>query len=331
MMLRMSNDAASPHAHEVDPSVDAAALHTVVDGVHAWVQPDGSWWNNNAGAITGDDGTGLIVDTCATETRTRRFLDAVRDATGDAPIRLAVNTHQHGDHTYGNCLLPEATVLVGHEHMRAGLLEDFLIDGCPPFWTPVPDWGAVTKRVPNVTMKTELTAYLGTRRVDLVHPGFTAHTTGDVVAWLPEERVLFTGDLLFHGLTPLVFMGSVTGAHNALDWIMQHDPEHLVPGHGPLVAGADVADVLGQHERYYRFITTTANDAHREGLTPLAAAQQADLGDFATWNDAERVVLNLHRAMADLANTPMDFVQAFVDAMEWNGGPLTTHVCCLSR
>src|ERR671911_1305602 len=128
-----------------DTSPSSAALHEVVDGVFAWVQPDGSWWINNSGAIAaiGDDGTHpggtVIVDTCATYDRTRRFLDAVGAAIPAAPIAMAVNTHQHGDHTYGNCLLPRESVIVGHEAMRAGLLADFIIDGCPPVWTPVPD------------------------------------------------------------------------------------------------------------------------------------------------------------------------------------------------
>ncbi|MBL7627038.1 hypothetical protein I7412_07635 [Frankia sp. CN6] len=46
-------------------------------------------------------------------------------------------------------------------------------------------------------MCSELTPHSGDRRVELRHPGFTARTTGDVVAWLPDERVLFTGDLIF--------------------------------------------------------------------------------------------------------------------------------------
>lgn len=81
-------------------------------GVHAWVQPDGTWWVNNAGAVQGYDGV-LVVDTCATESRTRRFLDALGSATRGAPVRWAVNTHQHGDHTHGNSLLPAETVIIG--------------------------------------------------------------------------------------------------------------------------------------------------------------------------------------------------------------------------
>lgn len=326
----MAEDEHDHHHHTPDPTPNAAALHEVVDGVYAWVQPDGSWWINNSGAITGEQGT-IIVDTCATQERTTRFLQAVRAATDDAPIRLAANTHQHGDHTYGNCLLPDSAVLVGHEAMRAGLVEDIIIDGCPAFWAPVPDWGNVTKRVPDVTTSSALTAYSGSRRVELMHPGWVAHTTGDLVAWLPEERVLYTGDLIFHGLTPLVFMGAVEGALRVLDWLAAFGAAHLVPGHGPLATESQLADVFGAHERYYRFILQLTKDGIAEGLTPLAVAQAADLGEFTDWDDAERLVLNLHRGYADATGGQMDMLQAFADAMAWNGGPLTTHVCCLGR
>ncbi|HEX2576318.1 MAG TPA: MBL fold metallo-hydrolase [Aquihabitans sp.] len=315
------------HRHDPDPTVGAGALHEVVPGVFAWVQPDGSWWLNNAGAIAGD-GAVAVIDTCATEARTRRFLEAVAAATGGAPIRFAANTHEHGDHTYGNSLLPAETTLVGHENMRSQLLADPVIDGCPPVWDPVPDWGAVTRRVPDLTTRTDLTLHAGGRRVDLLHPGFAAHTTGDLVAWLPDERVLFTGDLVFHGLTPLVMAGSVDGALRSLDWLESLEPDHLVPGHGPVVEADQLSSVLEDHERYYRFVLDVAERARTEGLGPLEAAQQADLGAFAEWADAERLVLNLHRAAAELGGPPFDVLAAFGDAMAFNGGPLTTHVCC---
>jgi cyclase len=75
--------------------------------------------------------------------------------------------------------------------------------------------------------------HLGDRRVDVEHPGQPAHTTGDLVVWLPDVRVLFAGDLLFHQVTPLVFMGSVDGALRALDWIAAFEPAHVV-NNGPM-------------------------------------------------------------------------------------------------
>jgi len=323
-----------PHDH----CPPAGALHEIVTGVWAWVQPDGSWWLNNAGAIAGvgDDGTHaagtFVVDTCATFERTSAFLAAVAAATGDAPITMAANTHQHGDHTYGNSVLPRTTVIIGHEAMRAGLLADPIIDGCPPVWSPVPDWGAVTRRVPSIAVRDSVTVYNGTRRIDLHHPGYPAHTTGDLIAWLPDERVLFSGDLLFNGLTPLVFMGSVTGARRCLEWLASFGPEHIVPGHGALIDGASFERVLGEHDRYYELVERAAADGRRDGLSPLEAARAcnaySDWGEFAAWSDPERFVLNVHRAYADAEGRDLDLFAAIADAMTYNGGPMTTHVCC---
>ncbi|WP_199806086.1 MBL fold metallo-hydrolase [Nocardiopsis alba] len=302
---------------------DTGVLREIVEGVYAWEQPDGTWWVNNAGAVAGDEGV-LVVDTCATATRTRRFLDALDVATGGAPIRWALNTHQHGDHTYGNSLLPESTVLIGQTSMREALARDPLFEHLPPVWTPQPEWGDVTRRLPGVTLDRALTLHTGGRRVDLLHPGYTAHTSGDVVAWLPGERVLFTGDLIFHGLTPLAFMGSLEGSLRSLEWVASFEPEHVVPGHGPLLGASELDKVLSAHERYYRFVLDAAGDAVREGLSPLEAARALDLGEFSSWADAERIVLNLHRAQADLLGEPMDLLGALQDTVTWNGGPMAT-------
>jgi cyclase len=304
---------------------DQPALTTVADGAFAWIQPDGSWWINNAGVINTSDGA-VLIDTCATEPRTRALLDATAHATGSAPITFAVNTHQHGDHTYGNSLLPDSTVIIGHDNTRAGLLHDPVIDGCPPFWDPVPDWGNVTRRPPVLTTRTSLTLHRGQQRIELHHPGYAAHTSGDLIAWLPEQRVLFTGDLLFHQVTPLVFMGSLDGALRALDWIAQFEPAHVIPGHGPLIDADTLPDVLDTHRRYYRLVLDAAQTGLREGLTPLAAARRCRLGAFANLPDAERIALNIHRAYADHTGIDLDINQAFSDTITLNGGPMHTAV-----
>lgn len=316
---------ARTHAADTDSGPGSASLDEVLPGVYAWVQPDGSWWLNNAGAVAGADGV-LVVDTCATARRTRRFLESLDSAVGGTPVRMAMNTHQHGDHTYGNCLLPSTAVLVGHEHMREGLREDPVIDGCPPFWDPVPDWGPVSRRLPDITVGPSLTVHLGERRVDLLHPRGPAHTHGDLVAWLPAERVMFAGDLVFAGLTPLVFMGSLTGALAALDWLAGYEPRIVVPGHGRVLAGAEIERVLEEHRRYYRFVLALAEDGLTSGQTPLAVARDTELGEFSNWPDAERLVLNLHRAYADAAGRELDVRAAFADAVAWLGGPMHTSV-----
>jgi cyclase len=293
----------------------------LADGVHAWIQPDGSWWVNNAGAVVGDDGV-VLVDTCATRARTERFLAAVARATGDLPIRLAVNTHLHGDHTYGNAVLPDSTVIVGHEKMREGLLADVILTDTPPVWSPTPDWGVTAVRAPTVVLRDELTLFAGSRRIELRHPGYPAHTPGDVVVWLPDDGVLFSGDLLFHDVTPLIMMGSVDGALRSLDWLAGFGADTVVPGHGVVIGNGELPDMLAKVERYYRFVADVARQGMADGQSPLAAATACDLGEFANWPDAERIVPNLHRAYADAAGTPFDLIAAMTDAVTFNGGPL---------
>jgi cyclase len=304
---------------------DGPVFQAVAEGVFAWVQPDGSWWVGNAGAIGTPDGV-ILIDTCATERRTRALLRAVAQATDGAPVTCAVNTHQHGDHAYGNSLLPEETLIIGHEATRAALLADPLIDGCPPFWDPVPDWGNVTRRPPSLTTSSQLTLHCGSQRVDVHHPGYRAHTPGDLVAWLPGQQVLFTGDLLFNGVTPLVLTGSADGALRALDWIAGFGPEHVIPGHGPVVSAAALPGVLDTQRRYYQLVLDTARKGLRAGLPPLEAARRCELGPFAALPDAERIVLNLHRAYADATGAEPDLVLAFTDAIAYRGAPLHTSV-----
>lgn len=299
-------------------------MKRVATHTHAWIQEEATWWINNAGVVIGERAS-LVVDTCATETRTRAFLAAVGDVAPGDP-RWAVNTHAHGDHTYGNSLLPASTVLVGHDNMRADLAVDPVFDECPPLWDPVPTWGNVTRRVPDVGIATSMRIDLGGDEVVVAHPGHPAHTTGDLVAFSQSDRVLFAGDLLFHGLTPLVFMGSVDGARRSLDWIAGFEADVVVPGHGPVVYSAGLAAVLAEHDEYYRLLQRLAAGGLKDDRSPLEVAQEADLGRFAAWADAERLVPNLHRAYADVTGSQVEIVPAMQDAVAWLGRPMQTSV-----
>jgi cyclase len=297
-------------------------LSELAAGVYAWVQPDGGWWINNAGAVHGEDGV-VLIDTCATAARTHRFLSAVADATGAAPIRVAINTHFHGDHTYGNALLPASAVLIGHENTRTEILADtMLTTKIPPIWSPAPEWGFSRTRTPTVVLNQDLTVFAGNHRIDLRHPGHEAHTHGDVVAWLPDQRVLFAGDLLFHQVTPLVLQGSFAGALRSLDWLRQFPAARIVPGHGPVIDEAQLNEVLAAQTRYFQLIQQTARAGLAACLTPLQAARDCDLGEFAGWPDQQRIVLNLHRAYADATGAAIDLMTAFTDATTFNGGPI---------
>jgi len=236
---------------------------------------------------------------------------------------MLVSTHQHGDHTNGNCLLPDATI-IGHPRCRDAIRTMGILrpDG---LWEPV-DWGALEPAPPFVTFEHRLDLYLDDLLVELHHFGTAAHTTNDVVAWIPEHRVLFTGDLVFNGGTPFVLMGSVAGSFVALDCLMELDPAVIVPGHGE-VCGPEVMDMAGE---YLRFVQLVAEDAKGSGITPLEAARRTDLGRFSALTHPERLAGNLHRAFAECEGArpgdPIDVLAALIDMVDLNGGqPLTCH------
>ncbi|MEV7415710.1 MBL fold metallo-hydrolase [Streptomyces sp. NPDC089919] len=300
-------------------SVEEPYTVQLADGVYAYVQPDGGWCLSNAGFVTGGGRT-LLVDTAATERRSRWLAEAVA-ATGAPAPSVIVNTHHHGDHTYGNCLFPDATVLA-HEDSRAEQLDAghqlHLI------W-PQTDFGDIRISAPSLTYRDALTVHVGESEVRVFHPG-VAHTRGDSVVWLPRERVVFTGDLVFSGGTPFVPFGSLAGSLRALERLRELGARTVVPGHGPVTDASAYDDM----ERYLRFVGALAEAGRAAGRTPLEAARRADLGKFASWRESERLVANLHRAYAELAGEPagsrLDLVALLTDMTAMNGGqPVACH------
>ncbi|MCR8575802.1 MBL fold metallo-hydrolase [Streptomyces sp. Isolate_219] len=302
------------------PPVPEPYLTELAAGVHAFIQPDGGWCLNNAGFVTDGDAT-LVVDTAATERRARLLRQRIAESGAPAP-RTVVNTHHHGDHTYGNGVFaPEATV-IGHASCRRELLAAG--HQLHAVWPEV-EYGDIHLTPPEVTYTDELTLHVGEIEVRLIHPG-VAHTTGDTVVWLPRERIVFAGDLVFHGGTPFLFMGSLAGSLRAVRTLRALDAVTVVPGHGP-VTGPEVYDGI---ERYLRFVGRLAQEGRAAGRTPLETAQEADLGPFAELAESERLVANLHRAYAELAGAapgvPLDPMAAFADMAVLNDGvPMACH------
>ncbi|MYT29784.1 MULTISPECIES: MBL fold metallo-hydrolase [unclassified Streptomyces] len=289
-------------------------LTELAPGVHAFIQPDGGWCLNNAGFVT--DGTAtLVVDTAATERRARLLRRRIAETGAPVP-RTVVNTHHHGDHTYGNGVFaPEATI-IGHAACRREVLAaGYQLHAVWPEVT----YGDIRLTPPEVTFEDRMTVHVGESEVQLIHPG-PAHTLGDTVVWLPRQRVVFTGDLVFHGGTPFVLMGSLSGSLRAIELLRSLGAETVVPGHGP-VAGPEVYDEV---EGYLRFVGELAREGRAAGRTPLEVAREADLGAFAGLAERERLVANLLRAYAELdgaaPGAPLDVVAGFQAMAEMNGG-----------
>ena len=303
-------------------NVDAGAglppprVEEVSPGVFAFVQLDGSWGLNNTGFVVGQDAV-LAIDACFTERRTRWLLDAIRHQAGQRPVRTLVNTHHHGDHTFGNYLFLPGATIIGHDRCRETVLAEGL--GAKGFFPGV-DWGKIEITPPSVTFEDRLDLWVDELKVELIFVG-PAHTTNDIVAWVPERKLLFAGDVIFSGGAPFALAGSVEGWLETLVRLRALGAETIVPGHGP-ICGPEVIDDVAA---YMRLVLDAARRGIEAGLEPLDVARQVDLGRFGAWLDGERLAANLHRAYSELRGEPRGVplpAQAVTDMIAFNGGQL---------
>ncbi len=278
-------------------------LHDLGGGCFAWLQPDGSWGWSNAGLVS-SGGESLLVDTLFDLRLTREMLDAMRAATpAAARIDALVNTHANGDHCYGNELVAGAAILASRacaEEMAAvppallaSLLENaealgpagaFLRRVFAPF-----DFRAIALTPPTQTFEGRLTHRVGDKTTELIEVG-PAHTRGDVIVHVPQDRVVFSGDILFIEGHPVLWEGPVCNWIRACDAILAMDAEAIVPGHGPITDAAGVRRV----REYLAYVEAEARRCFDAGLSVRDACREISLADYDSWGDAERIAVNVH-------------------------------------
>jgi cyclase len=302
-------------------------LHELADGLHAYLQPDGGWGWSNAGLITAG-GTSLLVDTLFDLELTRAMLDAMRPVTDRHPIDAAMNTHANGDHCFGNQLLPSGTEIYATAAAAAEMPEappqalDALkhADLGPEFRRYIGDifgpfsFTDIELRPPTATFEGRLDLRIGDRALELLEVG-PAHTNGDAIVHVPDAGVVFTGDILFIGGTPIMWRGPVANWLRACDRILETGARILVPGHGPVTGASGVEDV----RRYLTYVRDEAHARFDAGMEAEQAADDIDVSAFAGWTDPERIAVNvetLYREFDPLRPTPPT-PELFVRMARW--------------
>ena len=299
-------------------------LHSVGDGLYAYLQPDGGWGWSNAGLVVDGDAT-LLIDTLFDLRLTEEMLVAMRSAVpAAAQIDTLLNTHANGDHCYGNQLVRGARI-VASERTAAEMTElpaaamAALVAQAPNMGETgaffqrcfgVFEFEGIEAVLPEETFSGELTLRVGSREVRLIEVG-PAHTRGDTLAHLPSERVLYSGDILFNEAHPIAWAGPVSNWIAACDRILALDVEVIVPGHGPLAEPAAVAEL----KAYFEYLYECARTLHEQEMTPLEAARALELDRWARWGGRERLVVNIATIFAELdgAEEPVNPLQAFAD------------------
>ncbi|MFR9774054.1 fumarylacetoacetate hydrolase family protein [Nocardia sp. SC052] len=305
-------------------------LHNLGSNVWAWLLPDGGYGWSNAGLVSGS-GASLLVDTLYDLPLTREMLSTMEPLTVRDPITHAVLTHSNGDHTHGNQLLADSVRIVAasgtaeemhHElppEMSAAtqfmdlgpVVNAYLRDRFGPF-----DFGGIRLRLPDETFEIELTLDIGGRQVRVLNLG-PAHTAADSVVHIPDAGVLFGGDLLFIGCTPIVWSGPIANWVKACDAMIALDAPIVVPGHGPVTDPDGIRAVRD----YFIHIVEQADGAHARGLSFVEAAQSIDLSEYTAWLDAERVVVNVYQRYRELEPKLPEVprIQLIALMAEWDG------------
>jgi cyclase len=293
-------------------------LRALATDVYACLQQDRGLGCSNSGLV--NRGGGLVVDTFWDLPHTRQLIATYAQVSRERPRRV-VNTHHNGDHCWGNQLFPDAEI-IGHRlcaesfgseapatlQALKGLAESDDA-ALAAFAQALRDWdfAGVELRPPTTLVEDRLDLELDGIPVRLLYVG-PAHTAGDVIVHLPEQGVLFAGDVLFRLCTPIGWAGTYAKWIAALDRIIALAPAIIVPGHGP-VCGAEGAREMKAYLEYVRSESRRCFDA---GLSALDAARTLDLGPYAGWTEPERLLFNVERAYRELRGEPFD---APIDAM----------------
>ena len=280
-------------------------LHQLGDGCFAYLQPDGGWGWSNAGLVSGD-GVSLLVDTLFDLRLTADMLAAMRSQLDVAPLSTVINTHANGDHCYGNQLVSHTEIIASekaaHEmtevppsmlaslNAAPGAIGDLFRGFFGEF-----DFEGIELTLPTRTFTGRLDIEVGGRSIELIEVG-PAHTAGDVIAYVPDAKTVYTGDILFIGGTPIVWAGPLSNWIDACDLMLGMDIETVVPGHGPLTDKAGIVQVRD----YLAFVDAEATARFESGMDAWDAARDIALNGFGEWGEAGRISVNVDTVYRNL-------------------------------
>lgn len=326
-----------------EPAKFQCGVYQLHSGVWAWMQPNGSWGESNAGIVS-DGGETLVFDSLFDLKMTRNMLNAIKPIVQHAPVKTLVNSHANGDHTFGNQLFRGARIVAtdacAHEMSEEGpevLLKGDVFArtlsccglGGMPLWPlrRLDKYGKYFRRIfepydfkgirltlPTETFTDRYHGQVGSIPYQLIKLG-PAHTEGDIILYLPEQKTIFAGDILFVEGTPAAWNVKIDNWIRAIDIIDSMDVEIIVPGHGPIIAKAGMDDlrtyltmVIEKTECYYK------NKTKPYDIAKQLLLQDKDFKSFRLWDSPERLVIatnTVARALdGEIASyTPIDRIK----------------------
>jgi glyoxylase-like metal-dependent hydrolase (beta-lactamase superfamily II) len=257
-----------PFASSADLSEKTATLEELAPGVYAYTAQG----DPNVGCIVGTDAV-LAIEARATPLMAQRWIDVIRGLT-DLPFGDLVLTHYHAVRVLGAAAF-HARRIVAHRNTAAWIEE-----------RGMPDWASEAGRMPRLfegaetipgltrptdTFDEAMQIDLGNRMVELRYLG-RGHTAGDIVAWLPEERICFGGDLVEAQAAP--YMGDAHIADwrgGTLDAVQALGAQQLVGGRGPVVRDDAVPQAIDDTRAFLSAVLDGTRAVKDGGGTPAEA------------------------------------------------------------
>ncbi len=267
---------------------------------HAWavimsvIPPEGG--GPNAGFVLAGDQV-LVIDSLISSGFSQQLFGYLRQVTDKSPTYL-INTHSHGDHVFGNQVFSPPATIIAHEKVRETLLsqgEVMVKSFAERLSGLVPDIQDTNVIAPHITYRRHMTLHLDGRTVELIHPG-VAHTDGDTMVYLPDDKLLYAGDILFNHIFPPIF-GSSTGWITAIEQIEVMDIDTIVPGHGSIATKKE----LGGLKRCLIELRCQVKDCFNRGLSSEGATKQVAL-PYLEWPRAERLPLGVQTIYQESTN-----------------------------
>ena len=201
----------------------------VLENVYTITAGDGV--DSNTTFIITKEGV-IVIDTRPTPAEARKVLAEIRKLTA-LPIVYTINTHYHGDHTFGNQVFKNSKTIIAHKNVRNKLIESGQ-EHLSLFKTfGLPGINEVEITPPNIIYEKEMEIWLGGYRLQLLYHG-KGHTDGDTIIYIDQLRTVITGDLVFNKKIPYMADSYIDDWIGSLKYIELLKNETVIPGHGPI-------------------------------------------------------------------------------------------------
>ena len=231
----------------VGVSSAADGLQKISDHVYAYtgtINPStANSFGANAGIVIGDKGI-LVVDTLGSAKEARKFIEDIKKISAK-PVRYVVDTHSHFDHTFGNSEFAALqAVICAQTSCPINMMKSLplIIKHAKDYGITDEDAKAIKITYPDVTTPEMMRIDLGNVSVDILFMA-PSHTDDSVMVFIPRDKVLFSGDVLFTDYYPYMGDGDIIGWGKTLDFIKSVPVDKIIPGHGPVSVKKDVAEM----------------------------------------------------------------------------------------